>query len=140
MEWGWDDLIGMALVLSLGGGLATYAGVTLWDRAAVRRSGIRTEARILERRFGESGSRYYVHYATTDGSELTRWVAEPDFVQNRQGTPTTLTVAYHPDRPQKAFVPEALQSWRIDVGLWAAIAMAAVMVVVVTVQVVAANV
>lgn len=140
MEWGWDDLIGISLVLVLGGGLATYAGIALRDRAAVRRSGARTEAKIIQQRFSENATRYQIRYTSIDDSEFTRWVAEPYFVENRHGTTETLTVAYHPDRPKKVFVPEALDSWRIDIALWAVIALATVMVVVVAVLVVTANV
>lgn len=139
MDWGWDDLIGMMMVLGLGGGLTAFAVVSLLNRAATRRAGVTTEAEVLKVGSTQYGVRYEVRYASGD-TEYVRWVAVPDVVGGKRAEVGDLIhVLVHPDKPKRALLPTVAYATKVDLGLWGAIGLATLMVVVVVVLMVASS-
>ncbi len=139
MDWGWDDLIGIMMVLGLGGGLITFAVASLLSRAATRRAGVTTNAEVLTVGLTQYGVRYEVRYASGD-TEYVRWVAVPDVVRGvRAEVGDLIQVLVHPNKPWRALLPRTAYATKVDLALWGAIGLATLMVVVIAVQVIASR-
>ena len=85
------------------------------------------------------GVRYEVRYTSGD-TEYVRWIAVPDVVTGeREELGELIQVLVHPDKPWRAMLPRAAYATKVDVGLWGAIGLATLMLVVIAVQVIASN-